>query len=106
MDTCDGYFSNPVSWKVVGYFGPPQPNGYPDFSEPPSSANYTDSIRPVDNASCLICHKEGKHPRGGLINHTCTTCHRPHSPWQYDKDSFYLEDHIEFLFPNPDRKRS
>jgi gluconate 2-dehydrogenase gamma chain len=105
-DVCDGYFSNPVSWKVVGYFGPPQPDGYPNFSDPPSSANYTGSLRSVDNKTCLICHQEGKHPRGGLINQTCTTCHRPHSPWPYDKDAFYLEDHIEFLFPNPDRKRS
>jgi len=106
MDVCDGYFSNPVSWKMVGFFGPPQPNGYPNFSDPPSSADYTGSLRSVDNTSCLNCHKEGKHPRGGLINQTCTTCHRPHSPWPYDKDAFYLEDHIEFLFPNPDRKRS
>jgi hypothetical protein len=105
-DVCEGYFSNPISWRVVGYYGPPQPNGYANFSDPPSSANYTGSIRSVDNTSCLICHKEGNHPRGGLINHTCTACHRPHSPWSYDKEAFYLEDHIEFLFPNPDRKRS
>lgn len=105
-DVCNGYFSNPVSWKVVGYFGPPQPVGYLDFSDPPSSAKYTGSIRPVDNPSCLTCHEEGRHPRGGLINHTCTTCHRPHAPWPYDKDAFHLEDHIELLFPNPDRKRT
>jgi hypothetical protein len=104
-DVCKGYFSNPVSWKVLGYFGPPQPIGYPDFSDPPSSANYRDSVRLVDNTSCLTCHKDGKHPRGGLINQTCTTCHRPHSPWPYNKNAFHLEDHIEVLFPSPDRKR-
>ena len=106
LDTCNGYFSSPLSWKMVGYFGPPQPNGYPDFSEPPSSASYTGSIRPVSNITCRTCHIDGKHPRGGLIDHTCTTCHRPHSPWPYDKDAFFLEDHIGFLFPNLDRKRS
>lgn len=104
LDVCNGYFSNPVSWKVVGYFGPPQPIGYPDFSDPPSSANYRGSVRLIDNTSCLTCHKDGKHPRGGLINHTCITCHRPHSPWPYNKDAFHLEDRIELLFPSPDRK--
>jgi gluconate 2-dehydrogenase gamma chain len=104
-DVCDGYFSNPISWKVVGYFGPPQPSGYMDFSDPPSSAKYTGSVRPVDNPSCLICNEDGRHPRGGLIDHSCTTCHRPHSPWPYDKNAFHLEDHAELLFPNPDRKR-
>ena len=105
MDVFNGYFSNPVSWKVVGYFGPPQPIGYPDFSDPPSSTNYTGAIRPVSNMSCRICHEDVKHPTGGLINYNCTTCHRPHSPWPYDKDAFYVEDHIEFVFPNPDRKK-
>jgi len=104
-DTIDGYFSNPVSWKMVGYYGPPQPIGYLDFSDPPSSTNYTGSIRPISNISCRICHKDGKHPRGGLIKHTCKTCHRPHSPWPYDKNAFHLEDHIGFIFPNPDRKK-
>jgi hypothetical protein len=100
-DVCKGYFSNPVSWKVLGYYGPPQPIGYPTFSDPPSSAKYRGSVRLVNNKSCLTCHKDGKHPRGGLINHTCTTCHRPHSPWPYNKNAFHLEDHLEILFPNP-----
>jgi gluconate 2-dehydrogenase gamma chain len=105
-DVLEGFFSNPVSWKAVGFFGPPQPVGYLNFPDPPSSTNYKGSIRLVDNKSCLICHKDGKHPRGGLIDHTCISCHRPHSPWPYDKDAFHIEDHIEFLFPSPDRKRS
>jgi len=104
QDVLNGYYSHPASWKGVGYFGPPQPNGYPDFASPPSPANYTGTIRPIDNISCKICHKDGKHPRGGFIDHTCTTCHRPHSPWTYDKDSFHLEDHIGLLFPNSDRE--
>jgi hypothetical protein len=104
-DVLHGYFSNPISWRVIGYFGPPQPVGYLGFSDPPSSAHYTGSTRLVDNTTCLICHKDGRHPRGGLIDHICTTCHRPHSPWPYDKDAFNLEDHIGFAFPNLDRKR-
>jgi hypothetical protein len=39
-DVFFGYYSNPISWKVIGYFGPPQPVGYPDYAEPPSSDNY------------------------------------------------------------------
>lgn len=104
-DVLHGYFSNPISWRAIGYFGPPQPVGYLGFSDPPSSAHYTGSTRLVGNSTCLICHKDGRHPRGGLIDHTCTTCHRPHSPWPYDKDAFNLEDHIGFAFPNLDRKR-
>ena len=104
-DVIDGYFSNPVSWQVAGYFGPPQPVGYLNFANPPSSANYTGSTRLIGNTTCLKCHREGRHPRGGLINHTCTACHRPHSPWPYDKNAFHLEDHIGFAFPNADRKK-
>ena len=105
-DVFYGYYSSPVSWKVVGYFGPPQPNGYPNFSNPPSSGNYTGSVQPIRNRTCLICHEDTMtHPKGGLINHTCASCHRPHSPWPYDKVAFHLEDHIGFLFPNPDQKK-
>jgi hypothetical protein len=104
-DVLHGYFSNPISWRVIGYLGPPQPVGYLDFSNPPSSAHYTGSTRHIDNSTCLICHKEGRHPRGGMINHTCTACHRPHSPWPYDKNAFHLEDHTGFVFPNPDKKK-
>lgn len=104
-DVLAGYFSNPLSWKDIGYYGPPQPNGYPNFSNPPDSVNYSDPVRFVDNISCRVCHNEGKHPRGGLIDQTCTTCHRPHSPWQYDQEAFYLEDHVSVVFSNPDRKK-
>lgn len=104
-DVLNGYFSNPASWTMVGYFGPPQPVGYLTFSDPPSPTDYTGSIRHVDNTTCLICHKEGKHPRDGLISHACTSCHRPHSPWPFNKNAFHLEDHVEFIFPSPDRKK-
>jgi hypothetical protein len=103
-DVISGYYSNPATWRDIGYFGPPQPNGYPSFSNAPDSANYSGPIRFVDNISCQVCHKEGQHPRGGLIDHTCTTCHRPHSPWSYDQNDFYLEDHVGVIFSNPDRK--
>lgn len=105
VDVIRAYYSSPVSWKAVGYFGPPQPVGYPDFAYPPSPANYTSSIRLIRNTSCKNCHEKGKHPRGGVIDHSCKTCHRPHSPWPYEKNAFHLEDHIGFAFPNPDRKK-
>ena len=105
-DVLFAFYSSPVSWKAIGYFGPPQPVGYLDFSQPPSSANYTGSVRQVRNESCLICHNEGKkHPRGKLIDHTCNTCHRPHSPWPRKKNGFYLENQIEVIFSSPDRKK-
>jgi hypothetical protein len=104
-DTVEGFYANPVSWQQVGYFGPPNPVGYPDFSEPPSAKHYSGAVRLVDNVSCNTCHEVGEHPRGGLIDHTCTSCHRPHSPWPYDKSSFYLEDHIGAVFSNPDREK-
>jgi hypothetical protein len=105
-DVIVAFYSSPVSWQAIGYFGPPQPVGYLDFSQPPSSTNYTGSVRQVRNESCLICHDEGKkHPRGKLINHTCNTCHRPHSPWPRKKNAFYLEDRVEVIFSSPDRKQ-
>ena len=104
-DVVDGFYSNPIAWQYVGYFGPPHPVGYLDFSEPPSSAHYIDSVRMVNNTSCNTCHEVGEHPRGGFIDHTCMACHRPHEPWPYDKDAFYLEDHIGAVFSNPDRKK-
>ena len=105
-DVILAFYSSPISWKAIGYFGPPQPVGYLDFSQPPSSANYTGSVRQVRNESCLVCHNEGKkHPRGKLIDHTCNTCHRPHSPWPRKKNAFYLEDQVEVIFSSPDRKQ-
>ncbi len=103
-DVIDGFYSNPISWQAIGYFGPPNPVGYPDFSEKPSAAQYLGSTRLVDDASCITCHEIGEHPRGGLIDHSCTVCHRPHQPWPYDKSSFYLEDHVGVIFSSPDRK--
>lgn len=29
------YYGNPLSWKSIGYDGPPQPSGFPDHSSPP-----------------------------------------------------------------------
>lgn len=104
-DTMSGYYYNPISWRAVGYHGPPQPVGYLDFAEPPSSNDYRGSAKYVNNKSCLNCHGEGKHPRGGIIKHTCTACHRPHYPWPYDKSAFHLENHLKVIFPNPDRTR-
>ena len=34
-DTLEGFYSSPVGWKVAGYYGPPQPLGYPDFNSAP-----------------------------------------------------------------------
>jgi len=34
-DVFKGFYSHPVSWEVLGYSGPPQPLGYPDYSNPP-----------------------------------------------------------------------
>ena len=105
-DVIFAFYSSPISWQAIGYFGPPQPVGYLDFSQPPSSANYTGSVRQIRNESCLICHNEGKkHPRGKLIDYTCSTCHRPHSPWPRKKNAFYLEDQVEVIFSSPDRKK-
>jgi hypothetical protein len=70
-DVILAYYSNPMSWDDIGYFGPPQPVGYLDYSEPPNSNRHTGKIRLEENRSCLICHPKGTHPRGGLINHTC-----------------------------------
>jgi hypothetical protein len=104
-DVLEGFYSNPISWQQVGYFGPPNPVGYPDFSDKPSSTHYSTSVRMVDNVSCNTCHEIGEHPRGGLIDHSCIACHRPHAPWPYDEASFYLEDHVGVVFSNPDRKK-
>ena len=105
-DVFVAFYSNPISWQSIGYYGPPQPGGYLDFAQPPSTTDYTGSVRQVRNESCMICHNEGKkHPRGKLIDYTCNTCHRPHSPWPRKENAFYLEDHIEVIFSSPDRKQ-
>ena len=104
-DVLEGFYSNPISWQQVGYYGPPNPVGYMDFAQAPTVTHYSRSIRLVDDVSCNTCHEIGVHPRGGLIDHTCTACHRPHAPWPYDQSAFHLEDHVGVLFSNPDRKR-
>ena len=77
-DVFYGYYSNPISWKVVGYYGPPQPVGYSDYTEPPSAANYINAARPVEDETCQSCHFD-QTTKGSHINLTeCTTCHEPH----------------------------
>jgi hypothetical protein len=104
-DAIASYYSNPVSWLEIGYYGPPQPVGYLQFDEPPEFENHTDSVRTVNNATCLGCHETGRHSRGGGIDLSCTSCHRPHSPWLYGKDQPRLEDQIGIIFPNLDKKK-
>jgi hypothetical protein len=104
-DAIGSYYSNPISWLEVGYYGPPQPVGYLQFDEPPEFENHTDSIRTVNNTTCLGCHETGRHSRGGGIDLSCTSCHRPHSPWMYEKEQPRLEDQIGIIFPSPDKKK-
>ena len=104
-DVIEGFYANPISWQQVGYYGPPNPVGYMDFDQAPTVSHYSTSIRLVDDVSCNTCHEVGEHPRGGLIDHTCTACHRPHEPWPYDESAFHLEDHVGVLFSSPDRRK-
>jgi hypothetical protein len=30
------YYGHPKSWRQIGYGGPPQPNGFPDYDKSPS----------------------------------------------------------------------
>jgi hypothetical protein len=32
------YYSQPQSWQGLGFDGPPQPGGFPDFAQPPRAA--------------------------------------------------------------------
>lgn len=34
--TLDAYYSNPAAWPQLSFRGPPQPAGYPDYTEPPA----------------------------------------------------------------------
>lgn len=34
-DAMEAFYSDPRNWPAVGFRGPPQPEGYPDFAEPP-----------------------------------------------------------------------
>jgi hypothetical protein len=37
-DTMAGFYTNPVSWSMLGYIGPPQPRGYPLHDDCPPQA--------------------------------------------------------------------
>jgi len=34
-DTLAGFYTNPISWNMLGYIGPPQPRGYPHYEDCP-----------------------------------------------------------------------
>ncbi len=36
-DTLEGFYSHPLGWEVAGYYGPPQPLGYPNYSSAPEN---------------------------------------------------------------------
>lgn len=44
-DTLEGFYSHPLGWKVVGYYGPPQLLGYPDYSNAPDVAAHQNELR-------------------------------------------------------------
>ncbi|MDH4230750.1 MAG: gluconate 2-dehydrogenase subunit 3 family protein [Nitrospirota bacterium] len=77
-DVFYGYYSNPVSWKVVGYYGPPQPVGYPDYSEPPSNAHYAGVVRAADDTTCRSCHYDQTKKASHRNRMECTGCHTSH----------------------------
>jgi gluconate 2-dehydrogenase gamma chain len=37
-DTMAGFYTNPLSWSMLGYIGPPQPRGYPHHDDCPPQA--------------------------------------------------------------------
>jgi len=37
-DAFTSFYADPRSWPAMGYAGPPQPNGFPDYAEPPRGA--------------------------------------------------------------------
>jgi hypothetical protein len=74
-----GYFSSPIIWKEIGYFGPPQPDGYSDYSRPPSKVNYSGGIRKIDDRACQNCHFDYLHEKVTKSHNTCQDCHEPHS---------------------------
>jgi hypothetical protein len=79
-DVFFGYYSNPIGWKVVGYYGPPQPVGYPDYAEPPSAANFTGTVRPIEDETCRSCHFDQTVKEDHVDSTECTACHTPHIP--------------------------
>lgn len=72
-----GYYSNPVSWKVVRYYGPPQPVGYLDFAQPPSG-HYEVAVRPVSDKACQHCHFDQTKKTTHKKSSECTKCHTSH----------------------------
>jgi hypothetical protein len=34
-DALAGFYTNPISWNILGYIGPPQPRGYPNYQDCP-----------------------------------------------------------------------
>ena len=86
-DVFSAYYSNPISWKVIGYYGPPQPVGYLDYANPPSADNHLSSIRQIDNATCQNCHFDQLHEDNHEDPDDCMNCHQPHFPfWSADKN--------------------
>jgi gluconate 2-dehydrogenase gamma chain len=84
-DVFHGYYSNPISWDVVGYFGPPQPNGYPDFAEPPSGTKYTGAASPINNGTCQKCHFDQKRKKSHRKKIECMECHSIHDSFTREK---------------------
>jgi len=37
-DTMAGFYTNPISWSMLAYIGPPQPRGYPHYEDCPPQA--------------------------------------------------------------------
>lgn len=81
-DVFYGYYSNPISWPVAGYYGPPQPVGYLDYAEPPSSEKYISTIRQIKNTNCQNCHFEQIEKKDHKDQHDCLDCHEIHFPFQ------------------------
>jgi len=79
-DVFYGYYSSPISWKSVGYYGPPQPVGYLDHATAPSPEYYIDIVRPVDNDTCQHCHFDVMEKHENKEQDECMECHEPHSP--------------------------
>ena len=79
-DVFYGYYSNPISWKVIGYFGPPQPVGYPDYAERPSPDNYISDVRQMNNKICQNCHFNQLQKDTHKDHINCMNCHEPHFP--------------------------
>ena len=82
QDVFYSYYSNPVSWPVIGYYGPPQPAGYLDYGEPPSSEKYISTIRPMKNNICQNCHFDQLEKKDHKDQSDCLDCHEIHFPFQ------------------------